>query len=768
MKQIHMPLPVHATLLASILLLQTSAQTPAGPPAGSPAGAPPPAAPDAPRVAKPQPAEKAEELQSFKFEQADLDLVMSQYCEWTGQIYLKTDAVKAVISIQADQLTTQESIEVVEAILGMNNIALVPFGEKFVKVVLANAPDLVGQGGDIIYDPEQQYAGTDKLVSQIIQLQHMEITEVQTAVQQLMHAYGKILALERSNSIMITDTEANILRIREMVEFLDQPTATIEPRIYHIKFADATEIAAKLTEIVSMAQADQKQPTPSTRYGNPSARTPAGVIRARTPTPARPTLASISKVEKGSAPIIQGNVKVMPDERTNVILIFSQEENFAFFDKIIEVFDVEVEPAITFETVNLEYADAEELSGTLNELVGAAQSSSSTSRSSQQSSRSSSSSSSRTPSSASTSRRVTPNAGPGATPSLAKLSENTKILADQRSNTILLMGRKSDIAIIKEVIASLDVMLEQVIIEAAIFEVTLGDELEHGIQWLYKSQGLDKVGAWDGVGLITNAVENVASGALTYYQNLAGIDSQLAVKLSASDSNVRLLSTPVIMTTDNTEASLSIGEQRPVVTSTANYANSTGTSSSNYEYKDIGIQLTVTPRINPQRVVIMEISQQANQVGDEVIIDGNLVPVIFQREFEATIAVPDRGTVALGGLINTETRDSVSKIPILGDIPLIGRYLFSSVSKKNRQTELIVLMTPYVLADETEALNEAARRYDSIDMQPEDWPQRGWSDNALRHRPKPDPDAKTQPIDTSKETTDVLELMEQMQETETR
>ncbi|MCK4564693.1 MAG: hypothetical protein KAU94_08475, partial [Verrucomicrobia bacterium] len=495
-----------------------------------------------------------------------------------------------------------------------------------------------------------------------------------------------------------------------------------------------------------------------TRYSNPAARTPPGVIRARTTRPTAPTQASISKTGESATLIIQGNVKVMADERTNIIIIFSQEENFEFFDTIIKVLDVEVEPAISFEVVNLEYADAEELSGTLNELVGAAQGTKSSSGSSSSSSRTTPRSSTGNRSTAT--RQVTPKASSTASAlqSLSKLSENTKILSDKRTNSILLMGEKADIAAIKNVIATLDVMLEQVMIEAAIFEVTLGDSLEHGLQWLYKSQGLDKIGSWDGIGLVTNVAGNVAAGALTYYQNLTGIDTQLAIKLAAGDSNVRLLATPVIMTTDNTEARLSVGEQRPVVTSTDTTINSTQ-QRSNYEYKDIGIQLTVTPRINPQRVVIMEILQKADQVGDEIPIDGNLVPVILNREFEATIAVPDRGTIALGGLINSETRDSVSKIPILGDIPLIGRYLFSSVSKKNRQTELIVLMTPYVLTTQAEVLKETTRRYDSTDMQPEDWPERGWSDSALRLRPKPD--SENQQMDPSKQTSEILKMMEE-------
>ena len=692
-----------------------------------------------------------ERLYSFRFVSADLDTVMETYCQWTGKIYLKNDSVKATITLKADNLTKPECIQAIEAILGMNNIALVPMGEKFIKVVQSTAPDLGGQGLTVHMDPDQKYEGSDKLVTQIIQLKNVEIPEVQTAVQHLMHAYGKIQTLERSNSLMITDTESNILRIRKLLEFLDQASARIEPRIYNIKYADASEIAATLNEIVTAAQGDQKKKT-STVAPNPAVRTPPGVIRARTVKSPTPTQATISRTEGGAAPIIQGTVKVMADERTNILLIFSQKENFEFFDHIIKVLDVEVDPAVIFEVVNLEYADAEELAGTLNDLVGASRgssrSSSSSSKNSRSSSRNSKSRSSRSSSRNSSSRgrtsRVAPKTAAATIQNLSSLSENTKILADKRSNAILLMGEKADIEALKNVIKSLDVMLEQVLIEAAIFEVTLGDDLEHGIQWLYKSQNKDKIGSWDGVGLLTNTVGNVASSALTYYQALQGIDTQVAIKLSAGDSNVRLLATPVIMTTDNTEASLSVGEQRPVVTSTDSFANSSGTQRSHYEYKDIGIQLTVTPRINPQRFVVMEINQKADQVGDEIPIDGNNVPVILNREFDASIAVPDRGTIALGGLINTETRDSVSKIPILGDIPFIGRYLFSSVSKKNRRTELIVLMTPYVLTTPDEMLRETERIYDATDMQPSDWPKKGWSGSALQDREKPKDENETE------------------------
>ena len=731
--------PLLTGLSTAVLLLQTVAQAPT--PLLS-----------APVASAPQrraiPKQQAKRLFSFKFEGADLDTVMETYCEWTGQIYLKNDAVKANITLKASNLTKLECIQVIEAILGMNNIALVPMGEKFLKVVQSTAPDLGGQGLKINMNPDQKYGATDKIVTQIIQLQNVEILDVQTAVQHLMHAYGQIQTLERSNSLMITDTESNILRIRELIEFVDQASAGIEPRIYQIKFADSTEIATKLNEIITLAQEDQK-----TAGALPN-RAPAGIIRARTTRraatqPTAPTQATISTTESSSTLIIRGNVKVMADERTNIIIIFSQEDNFAFFDKIVKVLDVEVDPAVTFEVINLEYADAEELSSTLNDLVGAATGSRGSSSSSSNS-RSSSSSRSRTSgiqrasgrSSSSRSNssrgRVTPNAAPSAIQNLSRLSEDTKILADERTNSILLMGEKADIAALKDVIKSLDVMLEQVMIEAAIFEIGLSESLRHGIDWLYRSQGDDKIGAWDGQSLITNAIDNVAAGALTYYQNLAGIDSQVAINLAATDNDARLLATPVIMTTDNTEAMLSIGEQRPVVTSTDSFANSSGTQRSNYEYKDIGIQLTITPRINPQRFVVMELVQTADQLGGNISIDGNDVPIILNREFEATITVPDRGTVALGGLITSEWSDDITKIPLLGDIPLIGRYLFSSVKKTETQRELIVLMTPYVLTNLDELERETERVYKATDINPEDWPSSGWSDSKLQHIPDPE------------------------------
>ena len=639
-----------------------------------------------------------QKLQSFKFEGADIDTVMTQYCIWTDKTYLKTDNVQANISLKVDRLTIDESIQVIEAILAMNSIALVPMGEKFIKVVQANSGDLVGQGMDIKID-EKEFFSSDEFITTIIPLENVQVQEVQAAVQHVLHSYGKILTLERSNSIMITDTAVNVKRAKELVEFIDQATAQIEQRIYQIKHAESSNIASKIEEIVNAAKGDEDKPITT----NPYARTPAGVVRASAnPSTSNPSTskASISSTEGSNAVLIQGDVKILSDERTNILIIFSQSHNFTFFEKIIEVLDVVVDPEKIFEVINLEYSDAEELAATLNSLLG------SENKKSEKKD-------------ISTTNNTKNNANKSDETNNINLSEETTILADIRSNSILIMGEKKDINAIKQVIGKLDVKLEQVMIEAVIFEVDLTDNIKSGIDWLNKTDN-------------STSTNSIIGGVLSYSEIIPDISTKMIIDASSSTDNVRVLSTPIIMTTDNTEAKLIVGEQRPVVTSTSTFGSSMGTQRSSYEYKDIGIELSVIPRINPQRVVVLEISQSADQVGTDIEIDSNSVPVIKNREFEAQISVKDRETVALGGIITTRFEDDAIKIPILGDIPIIGKLLFGKTEKKEVQTELIILLTPYVLTSDKEIKEEIEKRYLGSNMETSDWPKKGWSDSNLR------------------------------------
>ena len=704
----------------------------------------------------PAPAQKNEQLFSQSFADAPLEMLVDFYNEWVGRTLIIQADLSPTITLKFSKLTKDEAMQAIETVLSMNGVALVPMGEKFLKVVPI---DTARQEGMPIkpFDPEEGYVPADQLISQIIPLRYVVFADVQAVVQHLIHGYGKIQQLERINSILVTDTSANIARIVEVLEMLDQPLEQIEPRIYQLNHAKADDIASKLKELVEAAQ-----PSTTKQEVVASAKTIPGVIRA-------PTTKTVSVPGGPSAEetqMIQGEVKFVSDERTNILIVFSKQANFDFFDRIIKVLDVPVDPEVVVETINLEYAEAEEIAGILNDFVGAAQADEETTKAQ------TGDTTTETGQSRSLSDVVAQRAAPKreisteAKSAIGRLSEDTKILSDERTNSLLLMGSKGDVEALKSVIASLDVMLQQVMIEAVILNIGLDDSLQTGIQWVYQNVPEDgelyyreeerpEISATStdtATTLITNFVtktipyyrnenlnragfdaddlaENMVGGALSYYGFFPNLNVQTIISAAKTDSDARVLSTPVVMTTDNTEATITVADERPVITSSINSGTSSTTSGysarATYEYKTIGIDLTVTPRINPKNFVLMEITQSADDVGGNVTVDGNEVPIIQKREITATVGVRDKETIILGGLVRKSNSESSTKIPLLGDIPLIG-WLFSSHSKSDDRQELVVLLTPYVLNNPEEAQAETIRRFESSDSKETKWP-RGWS-----------------------------------------
>jgi len=676
------------------------------------------------------PAQAQENLISLSFEDAPIEQAVELYREWTGRTIIKQADLSAKITLKGRQLTKDEAKQAIETVLAMQGVALIPMGEKFLKVVpIANARQ---EGMEIKpFDSDKKYTEADQLITQVIPLRFVVFADVQPLIQHLVHGYGKIIEMARINSVLITDTSANIARIVELVSMVDQPAEKIEPRIYQLKYAEAATVAGKLKELVEAAKTKKGEQTVVVGDG----RAVPGVIRA-------------PKVEAGAEPtapeqqteMIVGEVKMVADDRTNILIIFSKAANFGFFDNIIKVLDVPVDPAVVVEVINLEFAKAKEISGILNEFVGAAKASEKT--------KAPGGSTGKAEASKTVDeiiqRAVEPTGreiSPAAKSAIGRLSADTKILSDERSNALLLMGRKSDLEALKLVIASLDVMLEQVMIEAVILSVDLNDDLSTGVKWVYNTQmtelNTEHLAGFKG-GSISNATFGALGSGLNYYGIFPELNMQALISAAKSDGNARILSTPVVMTTDNTEAKITVGEERPVISSSINSGTGVNTGSgtaysarSTYEYRNIGMTLTVTPNINPQGFVVMEITQTADEIGGEKEIDGNKVPVILKREITATVAVQNRATVILGGLVRKYTNKTASKIPLLGDIPLIG-WLFSTHDNTDTRSELVVLLTPYVLTTPEQAQREAKRVYEASDSSKTLWP-RGWSQSPLRN-----------------------------------
>lgn len=711
-----------------------------------------------------------ERLMNLNFRDTPLDLVLTTYSEITGRTMIKSPGINATITLRGQtRLTEREVLQAIESALAMHGVALVPMGEKFLRVV---QPGAVRQEGlPIVREwPEEALPETDQILSLIINLQHVEIGEVQPIIQQMLHGYGKIQPLERTNSMMITDTASNLNRIMEILEFVDRPVELREDIfVRRILYAEAGQVASRLNEFIQDRQEQTERPrvTPPTD----APRAPPGVIRAQRPDqPAVAATAVEAAADLAERGVIQGRVKIVADDRINTLFIISRPANFTFFDRIIDILDQPVDPEIIVRVINLEYALAEDIAGILNEFIGAAAADSPTAAlgagQAAEQTGGGRAEALRDFAAGLARQRAEPAAGTGEEASrIGRLSPNTRILSDQRSNALLLMGRRSDIAALEEVVAQLDIMLGQVLIEAVIIEISLGKNVESGVDWLqrtfmaYNEQTAGPAGgvtvrqpvaAWGGGSAPGGLVDSlggirdsllggapaVPSGGLSYYLTFFDLNLDAVIRLAASSRDARILSTPVILTTDNTEAKIVVGESRPVVTSTS--ASTVGDRQiSNYQFRDIGINLTVTPRINPQRFVVMDISQSADNVGGFEIIDNNRVPIITKREMAAQIAVQHRSTIVLGGLVNTDRIVSTTKVPLLGDIPLLGR-LFRSDQTEDTRTELLVLITPYVMMTPEEARAESARLHNSSHSSRTPW-HTGWSDSefAVPERSEP-------------------------------
>jgi general secretion pathway protein D len=660
---------------------------------------------------------------NLSFESAPVNQVAGYYAELSERLIIPNPAIASLITINGRDLNKDEVQQAIETVLEMNNVTLVPVGDKFLKVVTSNTARKEGSPLQI-HSADSPLAETDRVITRIITLKHADITEAQSILQQLAGRNGSMQPLERSGSLMITDSSLNIKRMLEVLEYVDQPAVKIEPRIYHLDHATAGDIASKLTELVEIAQSQT-----ATSSSTQTRQTAPGIIRANsssksTQNSRASATTAVATTSAGSS-MIEGFVKITSDERTNILIIFTKESNFPFFDTLITELDVSVDSDVLTEVIPLEYADSEDIATLISGLISGTskQTTSDTSKTKDSSKKTNKKD-----------QTTEPNVSTNSQVQLGTLSSTVNVLSDERTNSILIMGSKDDIAAIKSIIDQLDVMLAQVMIEAVILEVELGDTASSGVSWIQEnsdSSGNIFNSSWNAANnLIDSATAStnlLSSSTLSHYTFIDGLNLGALIELSQTTSDVTILQTPVVMTTDNTEAVITVGEERPVVTSTG--TSSSGNDYSSYSYKSIGIELTVTPHINPQRVVIMEIAQSADEVGDDVVIDDNDVPTILNREITATIAVRDRSTIALGGLIKTEERETVSKVPFLGDIPFIGS-LFSSTSSEDYRSELLVLLTPYVLTTPEEAEATSRRVHEAATQAT--WPT-GWSESPLRN-----------------------------------
>jgi general secretion pathway protein D len=287
----------------------------------------------------------------------------------------------------------------------------------------------------------------------------------------------------------------------------------------------------------------------------------------------------------------------------------------------------------------------------------------------------------------------------------------TKIIADERSNSLLVFATRQDMDAIKNVIAKLDVLLSQVLIESVIMEVDLDKTLNTGVSAVQNPSAISSPN-FKGAGssfngpsffsFLSNNVGNRLSdagtnlaGGFSYFGEIGNSDYEIAIQAAASDNSISIIQKPRIQTFQAQKATFFVGQTVPYVTGST-YGSAYGNSSS-YSQLSVGVELDVTPFINPDGLVVMQIDEEIDDINGSTFIEGvGNVPNTDKRTLNSEVAVKDRDTIILGGAIRSQKTLNKSGVPVLQDIPLLGA-LFSSRSSDKSRTELLVLMRPTVL-----------------------------------------------------------------------
>lgn len=708
---------------------------------------------------------------SIEFNQAPVEMVFKVYGELKGVTVLKDpQAPSATITLQplqGQELTDEEKILAIETILEMNGIHLEPYGEKFCRALPRK--DVRRDGLPIVMDPDAELQESTRVVSVMVPFKNISIEEAQKALEGFKSSSGLLLVFERTNSILITDTQSNINRMREIARMIDV-TSPVTENVFvrQIRNAVAADIKTALEAIVQKSKEELekngKQPSAVAQTHTAS---PFGLRRNllqrnnTTPQPAANQASIVTSVSDADRGMIRGKVLILSDERSNKLIIVTSKSNMDFFDKVIEQLDVETVPPTVVKVYRLKYADAEDVSDMINDLIGNAPSSKSGSKSGQNAAAKTSGASGANMTTGRTAQpRQSTNKRTGE-PQAGELSkENTTILADKRINGLVVMTQKELVPTVESIIEAMDIKLSQVLIETVIIEVSLGDNLKTGIDWVMGGEvaktvfmnhgqmvgggaGTTQIGNFvmSGIaGSATNAVTPIGKG-IQYLMKSDKLNLAAVIQASKTDSRTKYVASPIVMTVDNKEASIEATASRQFLTGwsavSGSYAGS-GLPSPNYTAKDIGITLKIEPKINPNGTVVLNVEEEYSQVsgkqtmltpiGDSYGTQEIDVPVT--RKMTADISLENGQSVILGGLTTKTVIENEAGIPILKDIPWIGKWLFGSVEHDEQRSELLVFMTPYVLDDADAAQAEALRRKKTI-SDPTPWEDGGWSASEL-------------------------------------
>ncbi len=625
------------------------------------------------------------DLVSLDFADVELPQVIDTISRMTGKNFIYDDRVRGRVTIVSPtRVTVDQAFAVFESVLKVKGFSLLMGpGDTYkilpIRDIKESALDTVRGGAD---SPNR-----DRFVTRLVPLNFIDADAITNTIKPLISKDASLVAYQPTNTIIVTDSESNIRRLLSILAALDVESYRQELAVIKIEYADATTLAEQLSEIygAEVASAGGRSTAAQRRA---SARRRSSTNNAAAAT------------EGGVGP----TVRILPDERTNSLLVLASRQQLADIRGLVQKLDIQVTGTGRIRVYYLKHADAEELAETLNSLVGSGGGGSTRS--------------SPLPGAASN------NAAARAT--VTPLDDGITVTADPATNALVIKASKEGYETLKQVIEQLDVSRPQVLVEALIVEVDVTDNLSLGFDAAFRIVNGDtdllfQTGAAfvPGANNLMQAIRSAThDDPADSFDGSVAADSDgttvgIGVTASATDRDVDIVSAPHILTSDNEEAEIIIGDNIPIVTGRTDAATGGDnlSQSVNVDRQDVGVTLRVTPQISEGDTLRLNIFQEITEVAPNPALgDPEEVGVsLSNRKIENTVVVNDGETVAIGGLIDETYTESESGVPFLRDVPFFG-WFFKTQREELRKTNLLIFLTPHIIRSAEDLERETIRK----------------------------------------------------------
>ena len=578
---------------------------------------------------------------SMDFDQVDIKVFIKFISELTGKNFVVDDKVRGKVTVLSpSKISVDEAYMVFESVLEVHGFTTVPAG-KVIKVV--PSVEARQKSVELRKAPGFVPRPDDRIITQIMPLHYANAQEVRKLLAPMVSKQGVVIAYDPTDTLIITDFQSNIQRLLSIVEEIDVEFHEATISVLPLEYASAENLAEKMTRLLE------------------------------------------SKLKRVKGRRAGPPLRILSYERINMLIVLADRQNTQMVKTLVKTLDQPTpKGAGNIQVVYLANAQAEELAKVLAGLPAKTQ-------------------------------------PKGKQP---VISTDVRIVADKATNSLVITAKPEEFQVLEPIIIKLDIPRKQVYVEALIMEITSDLSVSVGVNWTGGGKTDLPFGADDGVafgGSNTGALgvlddtgtlalpSGLTAGVVSFPITIGGITfSNLAAVINAAqtDNDFNVIATPQLMTLDNEEATVVVAENIPFSTRVDEGTAVTDRAIQSLEYRDVGVTLKVTPQINEKRFVKLKIYQEKSTVVSETsqisATQVVLAPTTRKRTAETNVQVRDGQTVVIAGLVGDDVNVSVTKVPCLGDMPLLG-WLFKFEKRTTERTNLLIFLTPYIVATPEEA-----------------------------------------------------------------